>query len=62
MIKCPYCKHEFEIPKLKCTRCGHEWIPRGNKLPTICPKCKNPYWNRQRVRNLNKKNSSEAKK
>ena len=36
-----------------CERCGHEWIPRkpwkeGDPLPTVCPKCKSPYWNRPR--------------
>ena len=36
-----------------CERCGHEWIPKkawaeGDPLPTVCPKCKSPYWNRAR--------------
>ncbi len=36
-----------------CERCGHEWIPRdalGDEqvMPTICPKCKSPYWNKPR--------------
>lgn len=38
-----------------CDRCGHEWIPRNaldrrdeDELPTVCPKCKSPYWNRPR--------------
>lgn len=36
-----------------CERCGHEWIPRDalaseQELPTVCPRCKNPYWNRPR--------------
>ena len=32
----------------KCERCGHEWIPRTKieENPTICPKCKSPYWNK----------------
>jgi len=35
----------------RCERCEHEWIPRkpwsaGEPLPTVCPKCKSPYWNR----------------
>jgi predicted Zn-ribbon and HTH transcriptional regulator len=30
-------------------RCGHEWVPHDiNKEPTVCPKCKNPYWNQPR--------------
>ena len=28
----------------KCDRCGHEWMPRGAGKPTVCPKCKSPYW------------------
>jgi len=32
--------------KCRCERCGHEWITRDDKIPTVCPKCKNPYWNK----------------
>lgn len=34
----------------RCERCSHEWIPRGDgeQLPSVCPKCKSPYWNRPR--------------
>ena len=29
----------------KCERCGHEWLPRDeNREPKVCPKCKSPYW------------------
>ncbi|MCJ8306749.1 MAG: hypothetical protein HRU07_06845 [Nitrosopumilus sp.] len=30
-----------------CERCEHKWVPRSkiDVLPTICPKCKSPYWN-----------------
>jgi len=30
-------------PKLKCFRCGHEWIPK-EKIVTMCPKCKTEDW------------------
>jgi DNA-directed RNA polymerase subunit RPC12/RpoP len=35
----------------ECERCGHKWIPRATTEdePTICPKCKSPYWNKPRV-------------
>lgn len=40
------------MPKVKitlegygCERCKHEWVPRTEKEPTVCPKCKSPYWN-----------------
>lgn len=37
----------------QCERCEHEWIPRDaldgeQALPTVCPKCKSPYWNKPR--------------
>ena len=32
-----------------CCRCGHQWKPRRKALPNVCPKCKTPYWNRQRI-------------
>ncbi len=31
----------------KCYRCGHSWVPEKldfSKIPTVCPKCKSPYW------------------
>lgn len=41
------------MPKLqiwgyRCERCGHDWVPREQKEPQVCPKCKSPYWNRPR--------------
>ncbi|MCW6159521.1 MAG: hypothetical protein LVQ95_00320 [Candidatus Micrarchaeales archaeon] len=39
-----------------CSRCGHEWISRDpKKFPLTCPKCRSPYWNRQRIRHATKK-------
>lgn len=34
----------------RCERCSHEWIPKGDpdSEPSVCPKCKSPYWNRPR--------------
>ena len=33
----------------RCERCGHEWIPNlAGREPSVCPKCKSPYWNRPR--------------
>ncbi len=33
-----------------CERCSHRWAPRGGARtePSICPKCKSPYWNKPR--------------
>ena len=33
-----------------CLRCGHSWIPRLNKEPRICPKCKSYKWNMKKGR------------
>ena len=30
----------------RCERCGHEWAPRTENIPKICPKCKSNYWDR----------------
>jgi len=40
----------------KCDRCGHEWVARIkiDEDPTICPKCKSPYWNKPRRIDLGK--------
>ncbi len=39
----------------KCERCEHEWIPNDIKVePTVCPKCKSPYWNKPRRNNKKK--------
>jgi len=46
-VECPRCNHKYEV-MLKCKRCGHEWTPRNDKPPKVCPKCKSPYWNRER--------------
>jgi DNA-directed RNA polymerase subunit RPC12/RpoP len=32
----------------KCTRCGHEWLPRSVEKPERCAKCKSPYWDKPR--------------
>ena len=34
----------------RCLRCGHEWLPRADKPPKVCPnpKCKSPYWYKPR--------------
>lgn len=46
---------EAEVEKVpllgyRCLRCGHEWLPRGNGPPKVCPnpKCKSPYWHKPR--------------
>jgi len=38
---------KIQISAYKCERCSHEWPPRKNTAPVVCPKCKSPYWNRK---------------
>lgn len=42
-------KVQLTVWGYRCERCAHEWVPRDWKQePRVCPKCKNPYWNRPR--------------
>ena len=41
-------KNNMNLPKYECNRCSHSWIPRAEKEPKVCPKCKSPYWNKVR--------------
>jgi predicted nucleic acid-binding Zn-ribbon protein len=38
----------IEVDGYRCTRCGHEWVPRKSEVPRVCPKCKSPFWDRER--------------
>ena len=38
-----------------CERCGHEWYPRADQPPKVCPSCKSPYWDRPRRTTTQKK-------
>lgn len=44
----------MNLPRYKCNRCGHSWIPRTENPPQTCPKCKSPYWDKERVYQLKK--------
>jgi len=43
-----------KIIKVKCLRCGHEWVPRQSVI-RVCPKCHSPYWDKPRVRKKRKR-------
>lgn len=50
-----------------CERCEHKWIPREaiagtEALPTVCPKCKSPYWNRPRQNEPPSKPAAKSKR
>jgi len=38
----------IEVEGFRCARCGHEWVPRKDETPRVCPKCKSPFWDRER--------------
>ncbi len=50
-----YITNSMAIVKLsgyRCERCEHEWFPRNRKEPLVCPKCKSPYWNKQKKKKI----------
>lgn len=40
---------EIKMDTYKCKRCMHNWYPRKQGIPVICPKCKSPYWDKERI-------------
>jgi predicted Zn-ribbon and HTH transcriptional regulator len=42
-----------QLQGYRCARCSWEWLPRSERKPTICPRCKSPYWDRERMRERN---------
>ena len=46
-------------PAFQCERCLHRWLPRNRDndntsehQPRVCPKCKSPYWNKPRQKDI----------
>ena len=37
---------KIKIIKLKCERCGHQWVPKKEEIRQ-CPKCKSPWWDKK---------------
>ena len=40
---------EITMKGWECERCEHQWVPRDEEHPRVCPKCKSPYWDRPRL-------------
>lgn len=38
----------IQLTGCRC-RCGHEWLPRGDERPSVCPKCKSPRWDKPKL-------------
>jgi predicted Zn-ribbon and HTH transcriptional regulator len=36
---------EVMLKDYQCERCGHNWAPREDGRPRVCPKCKSADWN-----------------
>lgn len=45
--KCP--PEEIKLSTRTCLRCGRIWTLRQPKEPIVCPKCKSPYWNKNKT-------------
>ena len=43
---------EITLKGYECERCKHQCVPRDESNPTVCPKCKSPYWNKPRKMEL----------
>ena len=41
---------EIKLDGFICERCEHTWLSRfsSEQKPTVCPKCKSPYWHTPR--------------
>lgn len=41
-------KMNKKIPlRLKCKKCGYEWVRRTENLPKRCPNCQTKYWKKE---------------
>lgn len=40
---------KIQIKVYDCERCFHTWQPRLERVPTVCPRCKSPYWNKKKL-------------
>jgi hypothetical protein len=48
-------ENKVGVRALSCSKCGHEWRPRTNKVLS-CPSCKRYDWNKNKDRNSEKSN------
>jgi len=42
----------MKLKQNKCKRCGHEWVQRILTKPVLCPRCKSPGWDNERIATL----------
>lgn len=36
----------YALPTVRCIRCQHAWHPRKPERPVVCPRCKDPHYDR----------------
>jgi DNA-directed RNA polymerase subunit RPC12/RpoP len=54
-------KNTFTLPVVRCLKCYHEWSPRRNGRPTLCPECKSRTWDEARKDDKPQRNAAEDK-
>lgn len=47
------------VAQYHCLRCLHKWIPRIWGVPKLCAKCKSPYWNVSRRKDIKNNPTNE---
>lgn len=53
---------EITLKGWECERCSHQWVPRDEDHPRVCPKCKSPYWDKPRRSELDQAKESLKRK
>lgn len=49
---------EIKVQTLECKRCRHQWVARKSVV-RVCPKCKSPYWDKDKEFKKGKKDSQK---
>jgi predicted Zn-ribbon and HTH transcriptional regulator len=51
-------EEQITLNRYTCERCSHKWLPRSEDKPTVCPRCKSPYWNNPRQETSSSENNN----
>jgi len=49
------------MEKLKCVKCGYEWVKRIENIPKACPKCKTTNWQELKILPYKTKSKEQLK-
>lgn len=47
--------NKMNLPKLKCVRCGYEWVSMKLTNPKRCTKCGYRHWDESNIKKLGSK-------